>query len=177
MAYTVCIRLAVEKGLPILGICAGAQMVAGVFNLKLYRSFDYVETPIKHNSRRAKAHLLRIFAKTPLAQILGENMIPVNSRHSELVAPWRVQRELWAQAHHLEPEVVRLPLDIYAEANDGTPEAWGSDEKRILCVQWHPEDMAAAGDEKMQAIYQWLVDRIREKARSADGISGAGSSV
>ncbi|MBR1756179.1 MAG: gamma-glutamyl-gamma-aminobutyrate hydrolase family protein [Alphaproteobacteria bacterium] len=165
MAYSVCIRVALEQNKPILGICAGAQMVAGELGLKLYRSFDYVETPIQHKTNNPEAHRLNVFADTPLAEIFGEdNLFFVNSRHSELLAPWRVQRELWTQSHDLKPEHAALPLDIYAEANDGTPEAWGNADKHILCVQWHPEDMAAAGNEKMQGIYQWLVDEIRAKA-------------
>lgn len=164
MAYDVCIRTAVENKLPILGICDGAQMVAGAFGLKLYRNFSYVETPIDHYVQKPEAHRLNVFPDTPLARIFGgDNLFFVNSRHHGLVAPVRVQREVWADAHQSRPENVVLPLDFYAEANDGTPEAWGNAEKHILCVQWHPEDMAAAGDEKMQAIYQWLVDEIVTK--------------
>ena len=164
-AYSLCIRYAVERKMPILGVCAGAQVVAAEFGLKLYRSFDYVETPIVHNTKQEQAHRLNVFPHTPLAQIFGEgNLFFVNSRHSELLVPTIVQRELWAQAHHCSPDDVQLPLEIYAEAGDGTPEAWGSVERNILCVQWHPEDLAAKGDARMQSIYQWLTDRVRTLA-------------
>ncbi len=161
-AYAQCIHTALDLQIPILGICAGAQMVAGAFELKMYRSFDYIETPIEHYTKQPEAHRLNVFSGTPLQRIFGgDNLFYVNSRHRELLVPIKVQRELWAETHKIKPDEVVLPLDIYAEANDGTPEAWGSEALHILCVQWHPEDMAAAGNEKMQRIYQWLADEIR----------------
>lgn len=159
MAYIVCIRSARQCQKPILGICAGAQMVAAEFGLKLYRNFEHVETPIKHQTKDPEAHRLNVFADTPLQRMFGdENLFYVNSRHSELLAPLKIQRELWHAKFKGDPDTLQLPLDFYAEANDGTPEAWGSEKEHILCVQWHPEDMAAAGDAKMQALFQWLAD-------------------
>ena len=152
-AYITCICTALQRQMPILGICAGAQMVAGEFGMKLYRSFDYIETPIKHSTDAAEAHRLNIFPNTPLERMFGgHNLFFVNSRHQELLAPIKVQREILGKE--------QLPLDIYAEANDGSPEAWGSEEKRILCVQWHPEDMYAAGSTPMLKVFLWLRDAI-----------------
>lgn len=162
MAYIVSIRTARENKLPIFGICAGAQMLAAEFGLRMCRSFDYIESPIKHKTNEPKAHRLHVFAGSPLQRLFdGEDQFFVTSRHSELLAPLRVQRELWAARFHCAPNEVKLPLDFYAEANDGTPEAWGLEKEHILCVQWHPEDMAAAGDAKMQALFQWLADAAR----------------
>ena len=128
-------------------------MVAGEFGMKLYRSFDYTETPIAHHSDATEAHRLNIFPDTPLQQLFSENnQFFVNSRHKELLAPVRVQRKILGKE--------QLPLDIYAEANDGTPEAWGSEEKHILCVQWHPEDMYAAGSTPMLKVFLWLRDAL-----------------
>ncbi len=159
-AYCECVRLALYSHLPMLGIGSGAQLIAAEIGLKLYRSFDCVETPIEHNTRKSEAHRLNVFANTPLAQIFdGDNQFFVNSHHHELLAPVRVQREEWRK-HHCTGE---LPLDIYAEANDGTPEAWGLESRHILCVQWNPEDMVAIGNEKMQRIYQWLADEINNR--------------
>lgn len=161
MAYNVCIRKARERKLPLLGIGTGAQIIACSLALKLYHDSDSIETPIHHNVKEAKAHRLNVFADTPLQSIFGDNnQFYVNSRHSALLAPVRVQKELWAKNNHIAVSDVQLPLDFYAEANDGTPEAWGSEEEHILCVQWHPEEMVAAGDTDMLGIYRWLVDKI-----------------
>ena len=156
-AYDECIQQALNLEIPILGVCAGAQMVAGRFGLKMYRNQDYIETPLKHNIPKAEAHRLQVFPDTVLSRILqGRNGMYVNSRHHELLAPVRMQKELLATRRHTTIDKVQLPLEIYAEANDGVPEAWGSEEEHILCVQWHPEDMVANGDELMQGIFRWL---------------------
>lgn len=162
-AYKVCIRKALDQKLPLLGIGTGAQIIAYSMALKLYPDSENLETPIHHDARGAKAHRLNVFANTPLQSIFGDkNQFYVNSRHTALLAPVRVQKELWAENNHIAVSDVRLPLDFYAEANDGTPEAWGSEEKHILCVQWHPEEMVAAGDTDMLGIYRWLVAKINK---------------
>lgn len=168
-AYVECIDYAIEHDIPVLGICAGAQMIAGEFGLKLYRNQDYLETPLRHKSSAPAAHRLHVFPDNPLSLILkGGDEMMINSRHNEMLAPVKVQREFWAHDHKKAYEKVELPMDIYAEANDGVPEAWGREDLFILCVQWHPEDMAAAGDELMQGIFQWLADAIvRAKNRPA----------
>lgn len=160
-AYALCIRGALARQIPILGICAGAQMIAGEFGLKLYRNFDNIETPIEHYTLKDRAHRIDIVPDTPLTRILhNQNQMFVNSRHRELVAPIRIQRELWAEANHIAVDDVQLPLDFYAFANDGVPESFGSEKLHILCVQFHPEDLAAHGNDAMQGIYQWLADEI-----------------
>ena len=57
----------------------------------------------------------------------------------------------------------KIGLDFYAFAPDGVPEAWGNDQKNILCIQWHPENYAVQGDETMQRIFQWLADTVDTK--------------
>lgn len=160
-AYAECINYALMHNMPILGISNGALMVAGYLGFKMYRSYNFVETPIRHKTLQEKAHLIQVFSNTPLALIWkGDTQFHVNSRHGMLLAPVRVQRKILAQAQNLKPDEVVLPLDIYAEANDGVPEAWGSDAQHIMCVQWHPEDMASKGHVQMQSIFKWLVDEV-----------------
>lgn len=149
-AYVESIIDALKYQMPVLGICAGAQMVAGVVGMKLYRSRDYVETPIEHKTSKVDAHRIWVVPGTPFASLMGkQKSMVVNSRHSELLAPERVQREELKLCDGDE-----LPLDIYATATDGIPEAWGDMKRGILCVQWHPEDFADAG----KLPYKWVVD-------------------
>ena len=165
-AYAMCIRGALSRQIPILGICTGAQVIAGEFGLKLFRSFDDIETPIKHYTQQDEAHRLDVVPNTLLAKILqNQTQIFVNSRHHGLVAPIRIQRELWAEANKIAIKDVQLPLDFYAFANDGVPEVWGSEELHILCVQFHPEDLVAQDNTIMQGIYQWLADEIATQRR------------
>lgn len=139
-AYLEAIRVAEENAVPILGICAGAQMVAGVHGLKLYRDLSETRSDIEHKTSAVNAHQVIVYPATPLRAWLGKELT-VNSRHRE----------------GLIPDDKNSDLDIYAISSDCIPEAWGNMDDGILCVQWHPEDLAVAGDEKMLSIYKWLV--------------------
>lgn len=160
MAAMVYVCGALGRGIPILATGSGAQVVAGELGLLLYRDFGFVETPIRHFSSAAEAHRLNVFAGTPLQRMFGEqNLFFVNSNHNTLLAPIRVQQRVLGEKCANTADL-RLPLQVYAEANDGVPEAWGNEKTRILCVQWSPEKMIADGDEKMRQIYQWLADAV-----------------
>jgi gamma-glutamyl-gamma-aminobutyrate hydrolase PuuD len=144
---------ALELDIPVLAIGNGAQMVAGAFGLKFYRGTTKVETPINHLSDMPDAHRLNIFEGSVLQQLFnGKNLFFVNSEHRRIMVPQRVQKELWEKVHPNEP----LPLEFYAEANDGIPEAWGSKDKKLLCTQWDPAVCLANGNTSMQAIFDWL---------------------
>ncbi len=150
-AYVECIIDALKYQMPMLGICAGAQMLAGVAGMKLYRSKDCFESPVAHKSSEANAHRIWVVPDTPFAELMGkpESMM-VNSRHNEFLAPERVQRE---ELHLCDGD--KLPFDIYATATDGIPEAWGDMKNGILCVQWHPEDLTGSG----RIPYKWVVEQ------------------
>lgn len=141
-AYIEAIRVAEENAIPILGICAGAQMVAGVHGMKLYRNLNETRSSIEHKTSEVNAHQVIIYPATPLRAWLGKELT-VNSRHREGVIP----------------DDKNSDLDIYAISSDCIPEAWGNMDDGILCVQWHPEDFAVAGNEKMLSIYKWLIYR------------------
>lgn len=142
-AYITSIMQAEAVGMPILGICAGAQMVGGMHGMKMYRNIKkYTATAIEHKNPARIAHPVYIYPDTPLAEIMGAGYTDTNSRHNEGMLP----------NEHISD------LQIYASAPDGIPEAWGSKEKHLLCIQWHPEHFAAEGDKKMQGIYDWLAE-------------------
>lgn len=145
-AYITSIMEAEKKGLPMLGVCAGAQMIGGMHNLRLYRDLkEYTHTDLEHKTKELDAHIVTIREDSPLFKILGKLKIKTNSRHREAV---------------MNNDSIS-DLKIYATSNDSTPEAWGNEEKNILCIQWHPEDFAAQGDKTMQKIYNWLADKAQ----------------
>ncbi|MBQ4399932.1 MAG: gamma-glutamyl-gamma-aminobutyrate hydrolase family protein [Alphaproteobacteria bacterium] len=150
-AYVECIFDALKYKMPMLGICAGAQMIAGAVGMKLYRSEAYFESPLEHKTKVKNAHRVWLVKDTPFAALMAEQSMCVNSRHSEFMAPERVQREELKLC-----DGDKLPLDIYATATDGIPEAWGDMNNGILCVQWHPEDMADTG----YLPYCWLAEYV-----------------
>lgn len=144
-AYITSIMHAEKEQMPILGICAGAQMIGGMHKMKLvHRLGKY--TDMEHKNRDSQAHIVHIDKNSPLYNIVQQESIITNSRHREGMLNFDAASD----------------LKIYACTRDGTPEAWGNEEKNILCIQWHPEDFAAAGNKSMQNIYNWLTDKARE---------------
>lgn len=145
-AYITSIMEAEKKGLPMLGICAGAQMIGGMHGLRLYRDLkEYTHTTLEHKTKKLEAHIVTIREDSPLYHLIGQHKIETNSRHREAL---------------MNNDAIS-DLKIYATSNDSTPEAWGNEEKNILCIQWHPEDFAAQGDKTMQKIYNWLADKAK----------------
>ena len=143
-AYITSIIEAEKNNIPMLGICAGAQMIGGMHGLKMYRSIkEYTNSQLEHKTKNLDAHEVIINPNSPLYEIIGSKRITTNSRHNEAMLNFDQMSD----------------LKIYATSHDGTPEAWGNEEKNILCIQWHPEDFAAKGNKSMQNIYNWLAQK------------------
>ncbi len=162
-AYVLAIRRAVKSGMPILGVCAGAQMLAAeVDGWKMLRSLSYLpEGHLPHKTSEPHAHKVKLLPETPLKALLhNQASLVVNSRHEVTMVVPTPQPPLEPEPT-LEERAPQKPapepkFQLYAVAPDGVPEAWGSAKMHILCVQWHPENAAALGDAMMQRIYDWL---------------------
>ena len=116
-------------------------MIAGALGGKLYRNVaEY--TDIMHKTKEHLAHNVIILPGNPLSRIFVKKRIVTNSRHREALNP-----------------NVPFELTLYAVAEDGIPEAWGNEKRKILCIQWHPEDFAVEGYSEMQRIYNWLAQK------------------
>ena len=151
-------KFATSFGMPVLGIDVGMQVIAAEKGFKLYRSQKYFESPYSHKTEVPVAHHIDLVEGTLFGEMMDNaRRLGVNSRHSEFVAPLRVQCELLKLASE-----ENLPLEVYALATDGIPEAIGNMEAGILGVQWHPETWAAAGDDLQQRLFKWLVRKAGE---------------
>lgn len=144
-AYETAIILAKQNKLPLLGINVGALMIAAIYGGRLYRDVSKY-TDIKHKTKKISAHSVTLLPGNPLARIFCKKKINTNSRHTEALNP-----------------SIPFNLALYAIAEDGIPEAWGSEEQNILCVQWHPEDFAIEGCKPMQEIFNWLAKKATPK--------------
>jgi putative glutamine amidotransferase len=124
------VREALARGVPVLGICYGMQLLADVAG----GSFVY-DIPSDRPGASAHRlpepdgrHTIEIAPGSRLAALLGAGTIAVNSTHHQAVdAPGRGMR-------------------VAARAADGIVEAieLADPERFALGVQWHPERMDAA---------------------------------
>ena len=157
LAYKNIIENAYKEHKPMLGICAGAQMLACVLsNVKMYLHVNKeVSSSLKHKPTEKGEvclHKLKFFEKTPIYQILGispKDEIQMNSRHDQAMV-----------LNTFKQKKATVEMSVYAVSEaDNIPEIWGNDKEGILCVQGHPEDFAASGDKVMQNIYNYVAKR------------------
>ena len=122
------VEQAIERDLPLLGICRGQQMLNTALGGTLYTDIaSQFNTRIVHAQPDSKtpgylAHEVEVLSGTGLAGILGTNGIRVNSRHHQAI------REL------------APGLRVTAQAKDGLIEGVElAGKKFCMGVQWHPE--------------------------------------
>jgi putative glutamine amidotransferase len=139
------VHLAVETGLPFLGICRGLQVVNVAMGGTLFTHIDdQLEDALKHDyypdyPRNLLSHPVHIQAGSRLAKILNGKMQMVNSLHHQGVE--RAAGGLAATAH----------------APDGLVEALEvPDHPFGLAVQWHPEWLQE--HEAMRSLFGALVE-------------------
>ena len=124
-------RAAVERGLPVLGICRGHQLVNVALGGTLYQdiaadglsSFDHW-APVE-KGRDFLAHTIRLAPGSRLREIVGAEELEVNSFHHQAV------------------KEVGSGLRVNAWSPDGVIEGLESVDGRVLTVQCHPESLAA----------------------------------
>lgn len=119
-------RAADERGLPVLAICRGLQLLNVARGGTLHQHLpDVVGDRIVHRQRDASdqlTHWIRVVSRSRVAALLGHARAKVNSFHHQAV------RTL---GHGLRP---------VAWASDGVVEALETDEERfVVGVQWHAE--------------------------------------
>jgi putative glutamine amidotransferase len=118
--------LAVERNLPVLGICRGIQVLNVALGGTLYQDIaSQVPESICHTPKADKAantHTVRIAAGSRLHKLFGKREIWVNGKHHQAVKD------------------VAPGLVVTARARDGVIEAVELPRKRfVVGVQWHPE--------------------------------------
>lgn len=142
------IRHALERGMPILGICRGIQILNAALGGALYQDIaEQFGTQLKHPRSDipiGDAHTVRIEKGTLLYSIYGVDECPVNSRH------------------HQGLKKIAPGMRISAWAPDGLPEAIEAEDGRpVLGVQWHPEGLI----ERLplqRRLFRWLVQEAEK---------------
>lgn len=160
-AYRAVIAEAYKTHKPMLGICAGAQMIGALLgNMKMHRNLKTeVLHPAIHKPKEetdVRLHGIKLLKGTPIFNIMdippSENHIMINSRHNQSMILDVLQDYI--------PGTPKVKMQIYAISDtDNIPEIWGNEDAGILCVQGHPEDLL--DDEKMQNIYNYVTRKAK----------------
>jgi putative glutamine amidotransferase len=134
------VRLALGRGIPVFGICGGAQVLNVALGGSLVQDIPaQVPKAYKHSGSSERAHSVDIAPETRLAAILGLHEMRVNSLHHQAV------------------KVPGKGLVVSASARDGVIEAVEiSDRPFAIGVQWHPERLFTE-DEAARRLFSAFV--------------------
>ncbi len=142
--------LAVDWGLPILGICRGIQTLAaalgGSVHQDIYNALgNELLNHDQSEERSVATHWVNIGEGSRLAAIFGSDRLFVNTFHHQAVN--------------------RVPqgFAVTAVAPDGVIEAMEAvDGRSIIGVQWHPETFILKDDNRcMMPLFRWLADEAQ----------------
>jgi len=127
---------AIERDMPVLGICGGQQLLNVVLGGTLIQHIpDEIKGALAHeqpNPRDQPGHAIKVTPGTLLHKITGTETMSVNS------------------AHHQAVRTIGKGIVIDAVAPDGVIEGIEAPGKRFcLGVQWHPEFTIDPGDTKI----------------------------
>jgi len=138
-------RMAAARQIPILGICRGHQVINVAFGGNLIQDIpsQIPKSKINHSQsevREQGTHWVDIKPNSKLQEILKTNKVLVNS------------------FHHQSNKTIANGFKAVASSKDGVNEAIESTEnKSIIGVQWHPENMAVAENETMLSLFRHLI--------------------
>ena len=127
-------RGAVDRRLPLLGICRGQQVVNVAAGGTLHQ--DVPPHSAFDKPAETEFHEVRFEAGSMLGEMYGSSA-RVNSLHHQAV------------------DVVGAGLRVTAWADDGVAEGLEHTSLPIVAVQWHPEMMATRDSDP---VFRWLVD-------------------
>jgi putative glutamine amidotransferase len=129
-----------ELDKPVLGICNGMQVLAGLNGCRLSPDLRSLGSHVMEHDRRGHLHPVEIKQGTALSRILGRSDLTVNTFHREAVV--EVSDRVVASAH----------------AEDGIIEAIEVPAQRFaIGVQWHQELFASQshpGNKLFEAFVQ-----------------------
>jgi putative glutamine amidotransferase len=150
-----------RDGVPVLAICRGLQVVNVALGGTLIQDVPSERaTAIAHDVPHAEKtrieHAVAVGPGTRLAAIAPAADLPVNSRHHQAIA--RPAAELVVSA---------VAPDGVVEAAETADGPW------LVGVQWHPENLAAAGDAASRRLFAEFARAVRERAAAEAGANAA----
>lgn len=141
-------QAALERNMPILGICRGMQVLNVAAGGTLYQDIpSQVPGALKHSQkgpRWAASHAVELDGESRLAKTLGATELRINSYHHQAVKD------------------VAPGFRSVANAPDGVIEAIESTQHRYAVgVQWHPELMIER-DPMYKALFVDFIEAVKE---------------
>lgn len=141
-------RWALERGVPLLCVCRGMQVLNVALGGSLYQDLGTEPgTPIPHSQKERRdqpTHTVKLAPGSRLAEVLGTDVVEVNSMHHQSVK--ELGRGLAAVAWAPDDLVEGVEL----------PEHTGF----ALGVQWHPEELIGHS-EPARRLFAALVAHAR----------------
>jgi len=155
------LHLAAERGVPILGICRGVQLINIGFGGTLYQDLptQYHDKSIKHRQTQSSVeatHSVTVEGNTNFADIVKERVLMVNS------------------AHHQAVKDVAKGFKVAGKSSDRIVEVIEKidDENWILGVQFHPE-MRVTRDKAMSRIFQEFIAEAGSQSKPERSVKTA----
>jgi len=112
-----------DRGLPVMGICRGQQVINVAMGGSLRQHLEGHE--VRQYGRSHLAHEIEVDPRSELGRAAGAERLRVNSLHHQAVG-------------ELAPGLTQT-----ARGEDGTVEALESDDGLIVAVQCHPEELTS----------------------------------
>ena len=152
---------ALERNLPVLGICGGMQLMNVVRGGTLWQDLPSQNpsgiSHFQHGPKDVPIHDVDVVDGTRLAALVEGARLPVNSTHHQAI------------------KSVGQNLVVSARADDGGVEGIEDPQHPFFVgVQWHPEAMRERAHRR---IYQGLIDAARSSLHTAAPRSGRAGSA
>ncbi len=129
-----------KKGIKILGICRGHQLINVACGGDLIQDTRFLKSTVAHRNKddaRDTEHYCEFNEGSILSKVVSSGKQIVNSHHHQFID--KLADEFKATAHSL----------------DGVIEGYESEDKKVLCVQFHPERLTHRPEHLK--IFDWLV--------------------
>lgn len=124
-------HVARSRGIPILAICGGAQLIAHDVGAQIVAGVGVEHAPARVDE---SAHPILIKYGTRLHGLAGQNVVGVNSKHSQAVFP--SQKSIEALADNNLQISALATSSTYGVVVEGYEERFGAP---VMAVQFHPE--------------------------------------
>jgi putative glutamine amidotransferase len=145
------VRAARARGVPVLAICRGVQVLNVAFGGTLVQDLPSEHpSAVAHDPRTGRdqrSHPIAVAPDSRLAAALGTTALTTNS------------------LHHQAPDACGAGLRVVATAPDGVVEGleWTTSDWWALGVQWHPEELTATDEPWDRSLFAAFLAAVRSR--------------